>query len=353
VVSVFSSVKELWNLGSYPLAIFIVLSSIVWPYVKLFLTLFAWVAPYKTPRRRERLIEVIDAAGKWGFVDIVVLVEIMVAFRYARLGGINWKTFLVTYRNFDFLDHRSTIRLAPTVTLEIVVLAKWGFYVFVFATVMSLLVTHFILHRHRQVHYPSSEERTGVESADPGVRIKERNARISICMLAFVWYMAGCFSDAYQVENTRGDVSFATDYSIVSVGKAIPESQLDPNSVGTRFLQFMWFFLCVVMPLWALLLFGILFAVPLSQVWAERIFFMGGIAFAWSCAEVLLVSSIFAVLQMPTFGDGLIEANCTQCFVIDTKLLLLFVLLCNGTMLCVILNFGLYGHAHRIVYGVL
>jgi hypothetical protein len=90
VVSVFSSVTELWHLGSYPLAIFIVLASIVWPYVKLFLTLFAWFAPYQKPRRRERLIEIIDAVGKWGFVDIVVLVEIMVAFRYARPGGASW-----------------------------------------------------------------------------------------------------------------------------------------------------------------------------------------------------------------------------------------------------------------------
>jgi hypothetical protein len=83
VVSIFTSVKELWLSGSYPLAILIAVTSIAWPYVKLLLTFYAWFTPYKTPRGREFLLEMLDAFGKWSFVDIIVLVEIMVAFRYA------------------------------------------------------------------------------------------------------------------------------------------------------------------------------------------------------------------------------------------------------------------------------
>jgi hypothetical protein len=85
VASIFSSVKELWLNGSYPLAILIAVTSIAWPYLKIILSVYAWVMPYKNPRRRELLIETIDALGKWSFVDIVVLVEIMVAFRYVHL----------------------------------------------------------------------------------------------------------------------------------------------------------------------------------------------------------------------------------------------------------------------------
>jgi hypothetical protein len=81
VASIFSSVHELWLNESYPLAILIVITSIMWPYVKLFIAFYAWFRPYKVARRREFLVEVIDAFGKWSFVDIVVLVEIMVAFR--------------------------------------------------------------------------------------------------------------------------------------------------------------------------------------------------------------------------------------------------------------------------------
>jgi len=38
--------------------------------------------PFQTyARRRERLLEILDILGKWSFVDIVVLVEIIAAFR--------------------------------------------------------------------------------------------------------------------------------------------------------------------------------------------------------------------------------------------------------------------------------
>lgn len=82
VASIFSSIRELWENGSYPLAILIVLTSVMWPYLNLLMSLYAWFAPYKRPRRWEFMIEVVDGLGKWSFVDIVVLVEIMVAFRY-------------------------------------------------------------------------------------------------------------------------------------------------------------------------------------------------------------------------------------------------------------------------------
>jgi hypothetical protein len=98
-VSILTSVSKLWNTGSYALAIFVALTSVAWPYVKLLLAAYSWMRTYKVPQRQERFVEIIDALGKWSFVDIMVLVEIMVAFR-------------------------STIVLAPTVTLEIVITAQ-------------------------------------------------------------------------------------------------------------------------------------------------------------------------------------------------------------------------------------
>ena len=68
--SVFTSVAKLWGTGSYALTILIVIASISWPFVKILLSLYAWMIPFHTaPRRRERLLEVIDALGKWSFVD--------------------------------------------------------------------------------------------------------------------------------------------------------------------------------------------------------------------------------------------------------------------------------------------
>jgi hypothetical protein len=133
VASIFSSVKELWINDSYPLAILIAVTSIAWPYIKLLLTFYAWFAPYKNPRGREWLVEVLDACGKWSFVDIIVLVEIMVAFRYALFSFslfvycIFLKVYRVPTQHFLcllcllaclLLLHRQTIVVAPRGTIE-------------------------------------------------------------------------------------------------------------------------------------------------------------------------------------------------------------------------------------------
>ncbi len=80
-VSIFTTVRKLWGTHSYALAIFIACTSVSWPFVKILLSLYAWVTPYTRSRRREILLEVIDVLGKWSFVDIMVFVEILVAFR--------------------------------------------------------------------------------------------------------------------------------------------------------------------------------------------------------------------------------------------------------------------------------
>lgn len=113
--SVFTSVARLWDTGSYALAVFICVTSISWPYVKLLLSLYSWIVPFDVTkrRRRERLIEWLDMLGKWSFVDIIVFVTIVVVFR-------------------------STINLGGPI-LEIYVIPKWGIFGFVAATMLSLV----------------------------------------------------------------------------------------------------------------------------------------------------------------------------------------------------------------------
>jgi hypothetical protein len=86
--SIFTAVKELWNAGSYALTVFIVITSVGWPYVKLLLSFYAWMRPFSSAAKRERLIAVVDCLGKWSFVDVVVFSEIVVTFRATiPLGG--------------------------------------------------------------------------------------------------------------------------------------------------------------------------------------------------------------------------------------------------------------------------
>jgi len=356
-LSVVSSVGKLWDAESYPLAIFIAITSIGWPYIKLALATVAWVTPYRNPRRRERLIEIIDALGKWSFVDIMVLVEIMVAFR-------------------------SSLVLAPGLSLDVVIMAQWGFYGFVIATMLSLSSTHIILHYHRKVHYhqkpktgdmaTSGDDGNVVESGDK-ISTESNNDRvddekrglkelgdlstgfvvtaITSLLVSSAVFLAGVTTKLFEVTSTRATESETVSYSISSIGMAIPGAYIDPNHAGTRFIQFMWFFLGIVTPVLCSALFLVLYAVPsLSKGWMEIIFTCAEITFAWSCAEVLFLSTIMAVTQMPIFGDGLIENSCTTCFLIDTNILPEFSVLCIGTILNVGVNVWLYRKAHGIIY---
>eukprot|EP00532_Pseudo-nitzschia_australis_P009583 CAMPEP_0168241830 /NCGR_PEP_ID=MMETSP0140_2-20121125/23031_1 /TAXON_ID=44445 /ORGANISM="Pseudo-nitzschia australis, Strain 10249 10 AB" /LENGTH=441 /DNA_ID=CAMNT_0008176761 /DNA_START=27 /DNA_END=1349 /DNA_ORIENTATION=- len=342
-VSVVSSVGKLWNAKSYPLAIFIAITSIGWPYVKLALATYAWVMPYTDHRRRELLIEIIDALGKWSFVDIMVLVEIMVAFRSS-----------VPLNEVFYLS------------MEVVIVAQWGFYGFVIATMMSLLSTHLILHYHRKIHYHDAANISGLVTETLPTDIEEKNDNdneedtgekrgikefgglstgsivlaISSLVFSFVFYLIGVISKSFEVTSTQGENDpDSTTYSIASIGMAIPEAYIDSGHTGTRFIQIMWFFLAVAMPLWSSILFVVLYAAPsLSRKAMEYIFTMAEVAFAWSCAEVLLLSTILAVLQMPIFGTGLVENDCEACYTITTRILPEFSLLCIGTVLNVAVN---------------
>jgi hypothetical protein len=120
--SVFTSIHELYKTGSKALALFLCLTSVSWPYVKLLLSLYAWIVPFqaRAARRREKLLQVLDAFGKWSFVDICVFSIIVVIFR-------------------------SSINLIPGSAVgpfvEVYVVPKWGIFGFACATAMSLVRT--------------------------------------------------------------------------------------------------------------------------------------------------------------------------------------------------------------------
>ena len=67
-VSIISSVSALWNADSKALAIFIALASVALPFIKLLLSMLAWVVPFRSLQKRERFLEIVDILGKWSFV---------------------------------------------------------------------------------------------------------------------------------------------------------------------------------------------------------------------------------------------------------------------------------------------
>ena len=305
--SVFSSVKELWDAGSKPLAIFVVITSIAWPYIKLLLTLYAWIRPIRNAVRRERLLVVLDVLGKWSLADVVVFVVIMVVFRERIPLGAGH--------------------------LEVWIVAQWGLFGFVAASLSSLLATHVALYFHRRIVYntsiDSSSDNPTSQSVASHMSSGTRLAVSLLWVIALGAYMVGCILYTFQVTNTQNGVDRGTkSFSIASIGRALPDAKRDYEPEGgLRFFQILWFLLGLGMPGLLLLLVMVVLYQNMTMARLRTWFLAAEIALAWSGCEVLVLSVVLAIREIPTFGDGLIETGCNSCYVVETDFLTVPVLL--------------------------
>lgn len=155
----------------------------------------------------------------------------------------------------------------------------------------------------------------------------------------------------FRVRNSRAGVDQEPiDYSIVSTGLHLPDSALN-NDVGKYiWLQILWFFLGMAVPLLSNVLFGLLLWLPASKVVLERLLLAAEISFAWSSAEVFFLSTIFAVAEIPTFGNGLIDSGCDICFVVTSQLLPALAIFALGTALSIAGVSWLFRLAHSTLY---
>ena len=76
IYSLFGAVKLMWSYKLYIIAVLIVGFSIIFPFIKLFfLILICFVI--KEPKRRFRMISMIEALGKWSMLDIFIVCIIL------------------------------------------------------------------------------------------------------------------------------------------------------------------------------------------------------------------------------------------------------------------------------------
>ena len=184
------------------------------------------------------------------------------------------------------------------------------FFQKVVATMMSLLSTHVILHYHRKLHYHDKKNSTSITTSDDNIEAGDKMSpdngndddtgekrgmkelgdlstgfivlAVGSLVISMVCFLAGVITKTFEVTSTRGTTIVSASYSITSIGLAIPEAYIDSNHAGTRFIQIMWFFLGVAMPIWCSVLFVALYTYPnFSKEWMERIFTMAEVAFAW------------------------------------------------------------------------
>lgn len=254
------------------------------------------------------------------------------------------------------------IHLQSIVNLEIVIVPLWGFYGFVVASILSLLGNHIILYFHRHLHCHNNDQGsettlgTDAQPSHPELESLAKVSHLPVPLIAFLLagscalQAAGVVVNIYELIEERPTYTTSEAYSILRVGLDVPQSTLEPNAFGIRWVQAMYFFLAIALPLTNSVLIGILYMFPMTKPWQDRLFVLAEITFSWSCAEVLMISAVFSILQIPLFGNGLVDAGCNQCYHVSSRILPAFSLVVISAVMQCSLNVWLLRQAHKVLY---
>lgn len=129
------STIAIWKAGGHELAILIIIFSGIWPYTKLFMTLWLWFSSpsHVSVSRRGSILLWLDWLAKWSMIDIFVLVISIAAFR------ISIESPDTSYLPNDFY------------AIEMMVVPRWGLYANMIAQLISQVTSHVIIHYHRRI----------------------------------------------------------------------------------------------------------------------------------------------------------------------------------------------------------
>ena len=131
--SMAQSTIDMWYAGGKFLAIILVIFSGMWPYTKVCITMFLWMAPpnWYAPSSRGSALMWLDALGKWSIIDIYVLVLSMVGFN-----------LVIHSPNVSFLPKNFWM-------VEVSVVPVWGLFANLLAQVQSQIISHVCIYYHR------------------------------------------------------------------------------------------------------------------------------------------------------------------------------------------------------------
>eukprot|EP00043_Microstomoeca_roanoka_P017572 m.184080 g.184080 ORF g.184080 m.184080 type:complete len:889 (+) comp16662_c0_seq2:66-2732(+) len=233
------TVRDMWDARVYTLVCFIVAFSGIWPHVKLLMMLYAWVAPvtWLPVRQRELFLQVLDFLGKWSILDIYVSIMLLV--------GLHLHVPLA-----NGLDGPAYVDL--WVETNPAVFYYWT------TIMLSLMLTHVMLHVHRSVVYANAQLTPLTSERDVlcshhfftrgrfytltiggrlllGLAIAATLAAIifGIQATAFTFQFEGLA--AWLIEYTGG--SSERSLSVLEMAINLPQSAQDPNS-GSLFRLF-------------------------------------------------------------------------------------------------------------------
>jgi len=305
--SLSSTLGEMWRAGVYMLMLLIWFCSGVWPYIKLILLLFCWITSTRRlpPIKREKILYLLDCLGKFSLIDTFVLVLMMVAFRY-------------------------NLEVAGIGSLDVFVTPKFGFYSFLFATIVSLVSGHAILFLHRRSTLPIISVCSGRYESLSRHIFDDKHGRGLLKMTRFFRQVviftifltcilivigANLHSFHFTFNGVAGVALGETrvrEFSLVSIGESIPQSvQKNSSSFGIHLIKTTYFFFALVMPIVCLILLLVIFVVPMRMRRQQQIFILVEVTNAWSAIEVFILAILASLVEIGPFSSSMVEQHCS------------------------------------------
>ena len=265
--------------------------------------------PCADQHQQEKRLLTLDALGKYSLVDNYVLILFVVAFRLH-------------------------LEVTANTGVDVYVTPVYGFFSFLFATCLSLMLGHAVLFFHRKTmqadceNTATSPEKTSILNHRFRTPSNDSSRKRLSCVIQWLILLLlmstigvlikGFMQESYTFEiggiagMMLGDDARRKSYSVLSLGTALSSSVENPRSPSILFLQSTFFFFTVVTPVLCLILLLSLLAMPLTLQRQRYLLVAVEIANSWSAVEVFLLSILAALFQISTFASFMIGDKCDE-----------------------------------------
>lgn len=304
--SLVSTIAHAWSSGAYFIAVLTLITSGIWPFTKLFILLVAWLVP---PRcfslwRRGKILNFLDAWGKYSFLDSWFLVITLSAFT------LEWESL-------------------GSASLKMQTTPAAAFYAYLAATVLSLVLGHIASechHRceaHRLTVAPKAPDveaagavmdtrarapRAALSefAASAAERVIVLGALVTSASLAFVGTFLLSFS--FEISGIFTQFLFGRNversYSLFSVGMSVASGRY--GETGLIGLEMVFVVLAVVVPAALIGLLFSLWLVPMQLKYQKSLLKACRLLDAWSCLDVAALVLAIACFEFGRMAEWLV-----------------------------------------------
>jgi len=289
-----------YEAGAYLIAFCIGFMSIIWPFIKLLLLLFAWQAPTScmSPGARGCLLRFLDGYGKWSLIDTWLGILALACYR------LGWQS--------QSTDAKFFVDPVP----------QMPFFMFVLASVLTLVLGHTASGFHRRAEEADEPERKEVDASQRmplcshAPKIVGVLITVGLPLLALLIVIAAFTKSFQMVESgalaimlTEKDERVAS-YSLVDLGMQMTSGR--SGDIGLRLVQFIFFSFSLSIPIALQCAFVALWLLPLDHATQLVLLDTCQALDAWAAFDVFAVAVTVSYFEFGLFSTFLMHYNNLQ-----------------------------------------